>query len=174
MAHPAQQQFCQEVKTRFPAYFRGTRVLEVGSRNINGSVRDLFEDCEYVGVDCTPGKDVDVVAFGHEFAAEPGSFDVACALETFEHDPFAEKTITRMLQLLRSEGLFFVTCASDGRREHGTKRQGTQYGPEATFYRNVTLHCFSEWIVATGVELQELLLRHDRKVCDLYCFAIKA
>ena len=47
MAHPAQQEFCCEVKRLFPEFFANTRVLEIGSRNINGSGRDLFEDCGF-------------------------------------------------------------------------------------------------------------------------------
>ena len=45
--------------------FKGKRVLEVGSKYVNGSVRPFVEKFlsprEYVGVDFEPGKYVDVV-----------------------------------------------------------------------------------------------------------------
>jgi glyoxylate carboligase len=48
-----------------PAEFNGKRVLEVGSRYVNGSVRPLIENfCspkKYVGIDIEPGKFVDVI-----------------------------------------------------------------------------------------------------------------
>ena len=56
MAHPAQQEFCSEVKSRFQEFFQGMRVLEIGARDVNGSVRDEFSACEYVGVDCEAGE----------------------------------------------------------------------------------------------------------------------
>ena len=50
--------------------FDGKRVLEVGSKFVNGSVRPLIEKfCsprDYVGVDIEPGKYVDVVSSGRE------------------------------------------------------------------------------------------------------------
>ena len=92
MAHPAQQEFCHDVKLRFPEYFQETRVLEVGSRDINGSVRDEFTNADYIGIDVEAGPGVDQVCLGHEFQADPESFDVVCSSETFEHDPHAART----------------------------------------------------------------------------------
>ncbi|QDT40356.1 hypothetical protein Pan241w_04120 [Gimesia alba] len=172
MAHPAQQEFCHEVKQRFSNFFEGTRVLEVGSRNINGSVRDEFINSDYTGIDAEAGPDVDQICLGHEFQSDPGSFDVVCSNETFEHDPYAAQTVSHMLTLLRPGGLFFMTCAGEGRKEHGTTRTGTRYGPDANFYQNVSLPLFLSWIQETIFE--ELYLKHNRQASDLYCYAIKA
>lgn len=172
MAHPAQQEFCHDVKLRFPDFFHKTRVLEVGSRDINGSVREAFSDSDYTGIDAEPGNGVDQVCLGHEFEAPAQSFDVVCSLETFEHDPHAPQTVANMLKLLRPGGLFFMTCAGEGRKEHGTRRTGTLYGPDANFYQNVSLAMFLDWIKAFTFE--ELYLKHNKQVSDLYCFAIKA
>lgn len=179
MAHVAQQQFCQEVKQRFPDFFSGSRVLEIGSRNINGTLRDEFADGElgggeYVGVDCQAGDGVDVVCLGHEYDAPDGSFDVVLAAETFEHDPHAEQTVANMLRLLRSGGLFFMTCGGEGRREHGTTRTGKRYGPDANYYGNVTMGQFLAWSGADRATFREIYLRHNAETCDLYFFGIKA
>lgn len=172
MAHPAQQEFCRDVKSRFPHFFQGTRVLEIGSRNVNGSVRDEFVDSDYTGVDVEKGPGVDVVCFGHEYQVEPESFDVVCSNETFEHDPHAAQTVAHMLSLLRPGGLFFMTCAGEGRKEHGTTRTGACYGPDANYYQNVSLSLFLTWIQES--EFEELFLKDNREVFDLYCYAIKA
>lgn len=173
MAHPAQQKFCASLKETLPEFFRGRRVLEIGARNINGTVRDLFEDCDYVGVDCEAGKDVDVVCLGHEYEAEPESFDVVCAVETFEHDPHAERTVGHMLRLLRGGGLFFMTCAGEGRGEHGTARTGQPYGPDAGFYLNVDFWQFIGWLREAGGHLSQLHLQYEEQARDLYCYAVK-
>lgn len=172
MAHPAQQKFCRDVKCRFPGFFQKTRVLEIGSRDVNGSVRSQFSGCDYMGIDAEAGNGVDQICLGHEFEAPPESFDVVCSLETFEHDPHASKTVSHMLSLLRPGGLFFMTCAGNGRKEHGTSRTGKLYGPNPDFYENVSLEMFLEWIKATSFE--ELFLKHNIARSDLYCFAIKA
>jgi SAM-dependent methyltransferase len=170
---PAQRAFCREVKERFPEFFHNSRVLEIGSRNINGSVREGFAACEYVGVDCHPGPAVDVVCLGHEYPGEPESFDVVCSAETLEHDPHAARTIAHMLRLLRPGGLLFMTCAGTGRAEHGTIRTGESYGPDAGFYRNVTVAEFLRWLLAAEFDLRELHVRRNPAAHDLYCYCIK-
>jgi len=39
-------------------------VLEVGSRDVNGGVRDMFGRCSYTGLDLAPGCDVEVIGDG--------------------------------------------------------------------------------------------------------------
>ena len=78
-----------------------------------------------------------------------------------------------MLQLLRPGGLFFMTCAGEGRQEHGTTRTGSRYGPEPEFYRNVSLRQFSDWLRNTGAPLSEIHLRRNHAASDLYCWAVK-
>lgn len=178
MSHPEQQEFCKRVKTIYPRFFNRVDVLEVGSRNLNGTVRDLFFECRYVGIDCMKGKNVDVVTLAHEYDADAGSFDVVCSLETFEHDPFCPTTITSMLRLLRPGGLFFVTCASKGRKEHGTNRQqGKEWklcGPNHDFYRNIDHRNLMRWLTHSGYDFDTILVEYNKGPCDLYCYGIKS
>ncbi len=62
MSHQAQLDFVAGLRHKFPEYFIRKSVLEIGSLNINGSIRPFFEQCTYVGVDLGEGADVDVVA----------------------------------------------------------------------------------------------------------------
>ena len=62
MAHTNQMNFIQRVARKFPDSFMGKDVLEIGSLDINGSVRQFFESCNYVGCDLGVGKGVDIIA----------------------------------------------------------------------------------------------------------------
>lgn len=173
MSHPAQFEFCKAVKKRFPQFFIDKRVLEIGSRNINGSVRTLFADCHYTGIDAVDGKGVDIVALGHEYEAEPASFDVVCSTETLEHDPHAKDTVHHMRNLLRPGGLMFITCATGSRPEHGTRRTGKRYGPDADHYRNISAGELLEWSGATEDRLVEIHIEVNVGIQDIYMWAIK-
>lgn len=71
-----------------PTEFRGKRVLEVGSKYINGSVRSFVERFlkpkEYLGIDVEPGKFVDMVVPAEDIVKCFGeeSFDVIISTET--------------------------------------------------------------------------------------------
>jgi hypothetical protein len=66
MAHQQQFDFIQLLKTKYPSHFANAKVLEVGSLNINGSIRQFFTDCDYLGIDVGPGLDVDLVCEGQK------------------------------------------------------------------------------------------------------------
>jgi len=105
------------LKAEMPGLFRGRRVLECGSYDINGSARPLFEDCEYVGLDWRPGPGVDVVALVHGYAPD-APFDVALSTEMLEHDPYWAASVRRMCELLRPGGALLLTWASPSRPAH--------------------------------------------------------
>ena len=46
MAHREQQDFISSVRDRFPEKFKGVRVLDIGTLDINGNNRFAFEDYE--------------------------------------------------------------------------------------------------------------------------------
>ena len=71
MAHKEQREFCLAVKAMFPDFFRDKTVLDMGSLDINGSNRYLFENCTYIGIDLSKGENVDVVVMAHEFSGGP-------------------------------------------------------------------------------------------------------
>ena len=144
MAHPAQQEFCERVKGLFPESFQGKRVLDCGSLDINGSNRGYFTGGVYVGLDVGPGKNVDVVSPMHLHEDSSG-FDTIVSTECFEHDQFYEASFRRIVEVLRPGGLFFFSCASTGRPEHGTSRQHPDSSPLTAkiegwcdYYKNLT------------------------------------
>lgn len=140
MSHPSQMQFVGSVKDRYPSSFNKTKVLEVGSLNINGTVRDFFADCNYLGVDLGPGAMVDLVCSGHELDHPDHTYDVAISTECFEHNPYWAETFANMLRMTRPGGLIVFTCATTGRPEHGTKRTTPRDAPLVPwdYYQNLT------------------------------------
>jgi SAM-dependent methyltransferase len=145
MAHRAQVDYCFYVKNKFPEFFKNKRVVDFGSLDINGSNRQFFDDCEYIGLDIGKGKNVDIVTKAHEYNAPDGSFDVVVSTEMFEHDKYLHLSLPNMVRVLRSGGLFFWTCAAPGRPEHGTRRTEPTASPFTSkegdgwddFYENV-------------------------------------
>lgn len=61
------------------------KVLEVGSYDENGSIRDLFQGCEYLGQDLRPGRNVDTTESIVEIAATRSGFDLVVCLNVMEH-----------------------------------------------------------------------------------------
>ena len=146
MSHQQQLDFVQSVKDEFPEYFKGTKVLEIGSLNINGSVRQFFEPDQYIGCDLGEGAGVDIVCQGHELPYPNESFDVVISCECFEHDRHWEKTFQKMIDLVRTGGLVIFSCATIGRPEHGTTRTSPADAPFTNdYYRNLREEDFDQF-----------------------------
>ena len=143
MSHIEQRRFLSTVAEFFPRCFVDSRVLEIGSLDVNGSARSFFNNCDYTGVDVAPGPGVDVVCGGHEYDEPDGSFDIVLSMETMEHNPYWVGTVTNMLRLCRTGGMVFMSCASLGRPEHATARSDPQSSPLTIglgwdYYRNLS------------------------------------
>ena len=152
MAHFQQQRFVGAVRDHFPTYFRGTKVLEVGSWIVNGTVRYFFQSCDYLGVDVSAGPGVDLIAGGEQLDFPSGSFDVAISCECFEHNPFWRETFLNMSRMLRPGGLLVMSCAGLGRGEHGTQRKKpgaslTALEERQDYYRNLSRRDFERAFV---------------------------
>lgn len=89
----------------------GALVLEVGSYNMNGSVRELFHPERYVGVDVVDGPGVDQVVGSREtlpFLRE--SFDVVVSTECLEHAEAPWRTVKEMARVARRGAPVLVTA----------------------------------------------------------------
>ena len=143
MAHPEQAEFFVGVRQHHPEFFVGARVLEVGSLDINGSVRELFSSCDYAGVDLQLGPGVDLARQGQLVDFPTGHFDTTISAECLEHNPFWRETVANMLRMTRPGGLVLISCATTGRLEHGTTRTNPEASPFTSaerweYYENLT------------------------------------
>jgi len=147
MAHIEQKQFFQNIKNKFPDYFKNKKVLDIGSLDINGTVREFFYDCNYFGLDICPGNNVDIICEGQNYNAPDNNYDVVCSAECFEHNPYWIETFENMIRLCKNGGLILFTCATEGRLEHGTTRTTPQDSPLTVelgwdYYQNLTENDF--------------------------------
>lgn len=173
MSHIQQRDFLQKTKDHFPEFFKDVEVLEVGSLNINGTVRDFFEPISYLGIDLIEGVGVDLVRAGNEFNAPEDTFDVAISTECFEHDKNWKDTFKNMVRMTKSGGMVIFTCASTGRPEHGTTQTSPADSPATNdYYLNLTRGDFE-----SEFDFKEMftkyLFEYNPVSCDLYFWGIK-
>jgi SAM-dependent methyltransferase len=93
------------------------KVLEIGSYDVNGSVRRLFKG-EYVGIDREAGPGVDRVMNAAEMDFPFASFDVVVSTSQLEHDPTFWITLQEVGRVLRPGGYFILTTHTTGFPEH--------------------------------------------------------
>jgi SAM-dependent methyltransferase len=110
---PEVYEWVKEVKRTFD--LKG-KVLDIGSMNITGCVRDLFED--YIGLDIRPGLNVDVVADAHSLPYANEYFDVVCCLEMLEHDSNFFQTIAEIQRVLKRDGYLLLSARANGYEAH--------------------------------------------------------
>lgn len=137
--HDSVLRFVRHVREQHEEHFRDPAwVLEVGSYDINGSVRPIFACKNYIGVDLLWGPGVDFRGYVHLWPHQH-VFDTVISTETLEHDRYWPDTLMAMFRLTKPGGLIVVTCATDPRPEHGTTLHKPQDSPATNdYYRNIS------------------------------------
>lgn len=111
--------FIKRAKEQHLPFFLGKHVLELGALDVNGNVRDPFDNCTFVGVDWIEGKNVDVVAKASETTFEPETFDVLLSVNQLEHDPEWQDTLGHNLPAIKKGGLILLRWGSTRSAPHG-------------------------------------------------------
>ncbi|MFT6896837.1 MAG: SAM-dependent methyltransferase [Paraglaciecola sp.] len=177
MSHHTQREFISLAASAMPRFFDKKRILEIGSLDINGTVRDYFTNCDYIGLDVAEGQHVDVVCEGQKYNEPEGSFDHVISCESMEHNPYWIDTFSNMVRLCKPDGLVLMTCATTGRKEHGTTRTTPMSSPLTVdlgweYYRNLQRSNFE-----SEFPLEELFSAHcfwsDWRTYDLYFCGIR-
>lgn len=129
--HPEAYAWVARYATTEPA-----AVLDVGGRNINGSVRDLFPGADpYVALDIREGEGVDIVADAAVWSPDR-EYDVVVCTEVFEHTPDWPQICKAIFAALRPGGRVILTMAGPGRPPHSAIDGGWQLHP-GEYYGNV-------------------------------------
>lgn len=103
----------------------GRRVLEVGSQNVNGSIRpwlEFMQPQKYLGIDIEPGPGVDKILSIHDLATTYGRtpFDLVLCTEVLEHVADWRSAIRNLKAACKPGGYLIITTRRPGfpRHEH--------------------------------------------------------
>ncbi|NBO56054.1 MAG: class I SAM-dependent methyltransferase [Actinobacteria bacterium] len=178
--HDEARNFTVFVKGILPEFFTNKKVLDIGSGDINGNNRFLFEGCHYEGNDVIQAPNVTIVSKTGALPFADNTFDTIVSTECFEHDPEYIASWKKAYAMLKPGGLFCFTCASTNRGEHGTRRTspkcsyGTIGGLEdmSDYYKNLT-----EQDLNKALDLNSSFVvwntYYNAISCDLYFVGIK-
>lgn len=112
----------------------GARFLELGSRNVNGSARDLLDRATppgYIGIDLVPGRDVDIQARAAWLPLPDKSFDIVLSTEMLEHDLTFWFSLEEAWRVLRWGGHLIVTARGFGFPRHDHPDDFYRFSPRA-------------------------------------------
>jgi SAM-dependent methyltransferase len=100
-----------------PAPGRKLVVVDLGSANVNGSYRELFDPArfDYIGVDLAPGPGVDlVIGDPYRLPLEDGAGDVVISGQMLEHNEFFWLTFQEKVRITHPDGFVFMIAPSRG------------------------------------------------------------
>jgi len=174
MSHAQQQYFCKLVNSNF---FEGKKIsiLEIGSYNVNGTIRDIFINQKYLGIDVKKGPCVDIVYDGLNLDIQD-KFDLSISCECFEHNPYYLENFKKMIELTKNDGVVVFTCASLFRKEHGTTRTTSGDSPGSMekwdYYKNLFKKDFEKKIDMSKI-FYKYQFYYNLFSDDLYFIGIK-
>lgn len=106
-------------------------VLDVGSYNVNGCVRVLFnKSTEYVGLDMRSGPNVTLVSESWSMPLPDRKFSTVVCMEMLEHDEHPEWTMTEINRVTKAGGSLIVTARGPGYPLHEYPGDFHRFSPD--------------------------------------------
>ena len=137
------------------------RMLEVGSMDLNGTVRmiaEVFHPSEYIGIDLEPGKCVDLVLDVKDIVEKFGenSFDVVICSEMLEHVEYWRTAVNNMKRVLKPGGHIYITTRSYGFGYHAYPEDYWRYSREDVWkmFSDSKINCLEDDTEYPGVFLK--------------------
>jgi SAM-dependent methyltransferase len=90
------------------------KILDVGSYDVNGTMKPIFEKGQYVGIDMEEGPNVDIVGVSHDIPFDQDEFDIVISSSCFEHDDMFWISFQEMCRVLKPGGYMYVQAPSNG------------------------------------------------------------
>lgn len=121
-------------------------VIEIGSRNVNGSARDAFLGVEWFGIDTETGPGVDLVWDVLDWWPEKQCKTVVCC-EVLEHAS-KWRDIIHNVSLWEHHITLIITCAGPGRQPHSAIDGGPLRDGE--YYQNISAEELRAELIKAG------------------------
>ena len=162
----------------FERYWRPEfkRVLDIGSYDVNGSLRDVQPaGSEWVGIDIAAGPGVDVVLTDpYSYPFPDGHFDAIVSTSCFEHDNMFWLTFLEALRVLSPGGMLYLNSPSQG-GYHGHPGDNWRFYPDSglalqqwAHRNNVNVRLVESFIVQVPCwyDFVAIFTKGDRKFDD--------
>ncbi|MDR1425253.1 MAG: methyltransferase domain-containing protein [Azoarcus sp.] len=123
------------------------RVAEIGSQNINGSLRDVCPTgTQYTGLDFAAGNGVDIVLDDpYTLPLGDASADIVVSSSCFEHSDFFWLVFLEVLRILKPGGVFYLNVPSNSLAYHHHPADNWRFSPDAG-------HALAAWGQRNGVD----------------------
>ena len=149
-----------------PELVSGKNIIEVGSHDINGSLRQDFEKMnpkEYLGVDVNEGRGVDQLIDVNEslFDQFGGGWDGIITTEVFEHIERWWETVEDFASMLNDGGFVLLTTRSPGFPFHPFDEDWWRWTAEDI---QVVFGCFVNDVSS------DMVLMNDPMMSGIFCF----
>ena len=117
--HDNNKKWLDDLKQQYPNNFSNAKILEVGSRDWNGSVRSWFKDCEYHGIDIVNGDHVDQVVSAKDFFRKSkNKYNTIISFSVLEHDKNWKHSLTNIGNVMNKKSLLFMCWGAEGNIRH--------------------------------------------------------
>lgn len=144
-------------------------VIEIGSRNINGTVRDHFPAATWTGLDLHAGPSVNIVIDAINYMPRR-PVDLVICCEVFEHCSYWGELINHVANWLKPGGRMIITCAGPGRDPHSAI-DGGQLHPDE-HYANISQQEMRDALEFAA--FQQIEVSGNEYWKDTYAIATKA
>ena len=151
--------FAKRTLTR--SEIKDKNILEVGSYNINGSLKQFIEQFgpnQYIGIDTEKGKDVDCICSADGIVDGFGKerFDMVISTETIEHVENWKGAIANIKNACKTGGIILITTRSRGYKYHAYPTDFWRYELEdiANIFSDCTIKKLERDIMSPGVLLK--------------------
>jgi ubiquinone/menaquinone biosynthesis C-methylase UbiE len=109
-------QAAKDFYAKFSGEFVEPTIVEIGSQNVNGSIREVAPPSKYVGLDFQEAKGVDIVLQdAYSFPLPDNYADIVVTSSCFEHSEMFWLTFLEGVRILKPRGLFYINAPSTGR-----------------------------------------------------------
>lgn len=156
--------------------FKNFLTLDIGGRNVNGSIHSFLPESKITIVDIIDDIGVDYHAdFSDKNIVSKLSFNkkfnLAISTEVFEHTPNWRDIIYNMFDSIISGGWILITCATDGRPRHSAIDGHQLSDTEDEYYSNVSKDDFVSYIEMFDMTIH--LFEINNNPNDLYALLRK-